>query len=281
MKFAFCLLLLTFAARQLEVWAAASSAGLEAKASIVACEVTNKAVSGSGRYRGDGLRLHGCSWPASGINSREVRCEHDHHIAHFTGCSDGDPKGIVVANCTADPTRHRLMMPDDHSGFFDLICLNCPFGSNQTIEKIIQHHNAAHLAQVSCLKAFNAAHNISTESKMAEKSEKEVPPAAPREVPSTPPREVPSTAPREENGNKTDVNVTVNAPSSGESSKVHDKREGLKSSIADSIKGAQLNESVPNLTLLAWNSDGFLSSGAQRTAPLSVAGACLLRHLSP
>ncbi|KAH8617076.1 hypothetical protein ERJ75_000412100 [Trypanosoma vivax] len=280
MKFVFCLLLLTFAARQLEVWAAASSTGSEAKANIVACEVTNKAVSGSGRYRGDGLRLHGCSWPASGINSREVCCEHDHHITHFTGCSNGDPKGIVFANCTADPHHHWLLMPDDHSGFFDLICLNCPFGSDQTIEQIIQH-NAGHFAQVSCWDAVKAIHNISTESKMAEKSEREVPPAAPREVPSIPPREVPSTAPREENGNKTHVNATVDAPSSGESPKVHDKIEGLKSSIADSIKGAQLNESVPNLTLLTWNADGLRSSAAQRTAPLSVAGACLLRHLSP
>ncbi|CCD20997.1 hypothetical protein, conserved in T. vivax [Trypanosoma vivax Y486] len=281
MKFVFCLLLLAFAARQLEVWAAASPTGSETKANIVACEVTNKAVSGSGRYRGDGLHLHGCSWPASGINSREVCCEHGQHTAHFTGCSDGDPKGIVVANCTADPTRHRLMMPDDHSGFFDLICLNCPFGSNQTIEQIIQHHNAGHLAQVSCPKAFNAAHNISTESKMTEKSEKEVPQVTPREAPSTSPKEVPTTAPGEENGNKTDVNATVGAPSTGESPKEHDKKEGLKSSIADSIKGAELNESAPNLTLLTWNADGFRSSAAQRTAPLSVAGACLLRHLSP
>ncbi|KAG8338880.1 hypothetical protein TRVL_10293 [Trypanosoma vivax] len=272
MKFSFSFLLLVLVTRWLQTWAVVSAKSAEAKANIVACEVTNKAAIGSGRYRGDGLRLHGCSWPANEINSRGVCCEHDHHITHFTGCSNADPKGIVVANCTADPHHRWLLMDEDHSKHFDLICLNCPFGSNQTIEKIIQHHNAGHFAQVSCLKAFNAAHNISTESEMTQKSEREDPPAAPREAHPTMPKE---------DGNKTHVNATVDAPSTGESPKVHDKIEGLKSSIADSIKGSQLNESVPNLTLLTWNADGLRSSAAQRTASLSVAGACLLRHLSP
>ncbi|KAH8612733.1 hypothetical protein ERJ75_000858400 [Trypanosoma vivax] len=274
MKFVFCLLLLAIAARQLEVWAAASSAGSEAKANIVACEVTNKAGNGSARYGRSGLHLHNCNWPANEINNNTViSCESGQHVTHFTKCSNADTKGIVVANCAADRNVYQLLMEEDHSKPFDLICLDCPFGLNRTIKEIIKSHSAGHFAQVSCWDAVKAIHNISTESKVAEKSE--------RAVPSKPPREVPTTAPREENGNKTDVNATVNAPSSGESPKVHDKIEGLKSSIADSIKGGELNESVPNLTLLTWNADGLRSSAAQRTAPLSVAGACLLRHLSP
>ncbi|KAH8609348.1 hypothetical protein ERJ75_001213300 [Trypanosoma vivax] len=239
---------------------------------VVACEVVNKTADGSGRYGRSGLHLHNCSWAPSGINNGEISCGSGQDVTHFTGCSNSNPKGIIAANCAADPRHHWLLNLDEHSRLFDLICLNCHLDSNRDTKSTV-HHKKEHLTEAICQDAFNAAHNISTESEITEKSEKQAPPTAPREAHPT--------MPKEEDGNKTHVNATVDAPSTGESPKVHDKIEGLKSSIADSIKGAQLNESVPNLTLLTWNADGLRSSAAQRTAPLSVAGACLLRHLSP
>ncbi|CCD19127.1 hypothetical protein ERJ75_001584700 [Trypanosoma vivax] len=233
------------------------------KANIIACEVTEKTAHGVNRHKRDGLHLHNCNWPANGSKNVDVRCEHEGQSAHFTGCSDADPKGIIFANCTAKET-HLMFIDDDHSKIFDLICLNCPFGLNRTIGGTVSH-DKKHFVQGSCQQAFDVARNISTESKTTNKSA----------------REDPSTVSIEEVDNKTDVNVTRNGQSSDKPTEGRDVSNNLKSAITDSIKGAQLNESSFNMTLPTWSVDGLRSSAAKQSAPLSVAGICLLRHLSP
>ncbi|KAH8606420.1 hypothetical protein ERJ75_001516300 [Trypanosoma vivax] len=276
MKFVSCVLLLVLAARWLQMRAAASDTSAVTNSHIVACEVTKKTSHGRDRYNGAGLRLHDCSWPPNRSSNSEVRCGyegHGHHSPHFTQCSDGDPKGIVFANCTADREQHRwLSILDDHSGVFDLICLNCPFDANQTIEKIAKKHHTGHFSEVDCREIFDAMHNSSTRNKVTKNST--------GEAPSTAPTEAPSTAPREEDGNKTVANATVDSQSPVESPEERDRSNNLKSGIAESIKGAQLNESGFNVTLPAWGADAFRSSIAKQSAPLSVAGTFLLHHLN-